>query len=96
MGLGVLMEKNSWKDYIVTFKHWSHSFLMAFIHAPHFLKAAFLAKPVPLEVALHRLAICYECEKLDLITNQCKECWCFIHLKVRWLDESCPLNRWLE
>ncbi len=41
----------------------------------------------------HRLDICNNCERLSFI-NSCKECGCFVKLKVKYYNSSCPLNKW--
>ena len=73
---------------------WLRGLAMAVVHASGFLKALLNAKPSPLETALHRLETCYGCDRLELTTRQCMQCWCFVSLKVRWLDESCPEGKW--
>ena len=41
-----------------------------------------------------RYAICEACPSLLRATNQCKECGCFMKLKVKLKDASCPLGKW--
>lgn len=88
------MVRSFLSGYIKTFNHWAYGLWMAFSNIPSFLKAMYLSKPASFEISSDRLTTCYGCDRLDLITNQCKECWCFIRLKVQWLDESCPLGKW--
>jgi len=73
---------------------WLITVAKALIKSPVFVWAWIRSKPVSFEVASARLAICNNCDELDLITRQCKKCWCFVGLKVRWQYEKCPLNRW--
>ena len=70
------------------------SYIKALLHSYSFLKAWWRSKPVTLKEAQARLTICYECEHLDMMTGQCQKCWCFVHLKVKWADEKCPLRKW--
>jgi hypothetical protein len=76
--------------------HWIINLSKAFIRLPIFIWAWLKAEPVTIDVALHRIALCHDCEKLDLITRQCTKCWCFVSRKVRWKDEKCPLGKWKE
>jgi hypothetical protein len=46
------------------------------------------------EQAKLRFKVCLECPKLIKATKQCKECGCFMHLKVKLKEASCPLNFW--
>ena len=41
-----------------------------------------------------RLNICLSCDRLMRVTNQCKECGCFMNLKVKLKDATCPLGKW--
>lgn len=51
---------------------------------------------VPQEVAATRQDICNKCpERIDL-TNQCKNCGCFLAAKTKIKQEKCPLDKWLE
>lgn len=44
--------------------------------------------------ANNRYSICLECDKLLSATKQCKECGCFMVLKVKLKDAVCPLAKW--
>jgi hypothetical protein len=68
--------------------------LRAFVRLPFFLYALARARPVSFETASARLALCSECEELDLLTRQCKKCWCFVRYKVQWEKEKCPEGKW--
>lgn len=41
-----------------------------------------------------RYAICRQCDRLRRGIKQCKECGCFVLLKVRVPSQSCPLGKW--
>lgn len=43
--------------------------------------------------ANERMSICENCPELS-ITNQCKQCGCFMHLKTKLAHATCPLNKW--
>ena len=43
-----------------------------------------------------RLNICKACEKYDSLFGRCKECGCFMILKVKFSKTKCPLNKWDE
>jgi hypothetical protein len=45
------------------------------------------------ELENSRMDICNECDRL-LITKQCKECGCFMPLKVKLFHATCPLQKW--
>ena len=46
------------------------------------------------DVANIRLGICEECPSLLKVTHQCKECGCFMKLKVKLEAATCPLGKW--
>jgi hypothetical protein len=41
-----------------------------------------------------RYLICRECEHFYAPTRQCKECGCFLALKVKSKSQSCPIGKW--
>ena len=41
-----------------------------------------------------RYSICERCERLFAATKTCKECGCFMWLKVRFEESTCPLDKW--
>jgi hypothetical protein len=45
-------------------------------------------------VAENRMNICNECPELIKSTKQCKQCGCFMSMKVRLEAAKCPLGRW--
>ena len=46
------------------------------------------------ELANKRLDICLGCDRLIKATKQCKECGCFMALKVKLQGAVCPLGKW--
>ncbi len=41
-----------------------------------------------------RYSICENCDRLTNITKQCRECGCFMKLKVKLAEAVCPLGKW--
>jgi hypothetical protein len=41
-----------------------------------------------------RYSICESCPSLLKLTHQCKECGCFMKLKVKLAEATCPLGKW--
>ena len=75
---------------------WLITIAKVLIKSPIFIWAWIRSKPVSFEVASARLKVCGECDELDLLTRQCRKCWCFVRLKVRWEKEKCPLDKWIQ
>ena len=46
------------------------------------------------EEAERRYSICLGCPELLKVTKQCKQCGCFMKLKVKIEGSSCPLEKW--
>lgn len=46
------------------------------------------------EVETNRYSTCEQCPSLLKITKQCKECGCFMKLKVKLQEAVCPLGKW--
>ena len=46
------------------------------------------------EVAQARYDVCKQCDRFIPITAQCKECGCFMKIKVKFEVPQCPLNKW--
>lgn len=46
------------------------------------------------DIAIKRINICEECPSLLKLTHQCKECGCFMKLKVKLEAATCPLDKW--
>jgi len=44
--------------------------------------------------AAARLDICKSCPELFTLTNSCKQCGCFMNIKVRIYSAECPLGKW--
>ena len=45
-------------------------------------------------VAEERYSICLGCPELLKLTKQCKKCGCFMSLKTRLKNASCPIGKW--
>jgi hypothetical protein len=41
-----------------------------------------------------RMSICNSCPSLLSVTKQCKECGCFMKIKVKLEQAVCPLGKW--
>jgi hypothetical protein len=41
-----------------------------------------------------RMNICLGCEHLIKLTHQCRRCTCFMDLKTRLKDATCPIEKW--
>ena len=41
-----------------------------------------------------RMSICEECPELIELTKQCKKCGCFMIMKTKLENATCPLNKW--
>lgn len=41
-----------------------------------------------------RLDLCRSCDKYIKLTHQCKMCGCFMNLKAKLKNASCPLGKW--
>jgi len=48
----------------------------------------------PVEIQESRYSICTSCDRLTSKTKQCRECGCFMKLKVKLAEAVCPLNKW--
>lgn len=46
------------------------------------------------EVAHARYNICDWCPEFISLTKQCKKCGCFMNLKVKLNEATCPLGKW--
>lgn len=42
----------------------------------------------------HRFEICKTCEHFIKLSNQCKKCGCFMNLKTKLKDATCPIQKW--
>ena len=41
-----------------------------------------------------RLAICRECEFFNALTVGCKKCGCFMRMKTKLHNATCPVGKW--
>ena len=41
-----------------------------------------------------RLKICRDCENFIKVTSTCKLCGCFMLLKTKFPNSTCPINKW--
>ena len=46
------------------------------------------------ELIKYRLEICNGCEFLIKPINQCFRCGCFMNIKVKLEDATCPIGKW--
>jgi hypothetical protein len=46
------------------------------------------------KLAKDRMSICMTCPQLIKATKQCKKCGCFMHLKTKLAEATCPLGKW--
>jgi hypothetical protein len=46
------------------------------------------------ETAEQRYDICKSCPELFDLTKQCKKCGCFMALKTKLKEASCPIGKW--
>ena len=48
------------------------------------------------DVFAERMSTCSGCPQFIKMTKQCKKCGCFMNLKAKLENASCPLNKWPE
>ena len=41
-----------------------------------------------------RMRVCNLCPNRDTVLNKCKICTCFLGLKTRSMESSCPIGNW--
>ena len=41
-----------------------------------------------------RIAMCEACEKFFWPTRQCKICFCFMDIKTKMKNKTCPAGKW--
>ena len=46
------------------------------------------------DVAQERFEICNDCDMFDKKTTRCKECGCFMKIKINLADVKCPIDKW--
>lgn len=51
-------------------------------------------KRSPESLANERFEICKSCPNLIKLSNQCKKCGCFMQLKTKLEDATCPEGKW--
>jgi hypothetical protein len=44
--------------------------------------------------AKKRFDICLSCDRLIQMTKQCRECGCFMNMKAKLKEASCPIGKW--
>ena len=44
--------------------------------------------------AVDRMKICLQCEHFLKLTKQCKKCGCFMIIKTRLPNATCPIGKW--
>lgn len=44
--------------------------------------------------AVDRIKICLQCEHFLKLTKQCKKCGCFMIIKTRLPNATCPIGKW--
>jgi hypothetical protein len=49
---------------------------------------------VDTELSLKRYSVCEGCPSLIKVTKQCKECGCFMKIKTKIDNATCPLGKW--
>ena len=42
----------------------------------------------------NRLRICEQCDFYIKLTQQCKKCGCFMKIKTKLKNATCPLQKW--
>jgi hypothetical protein len=46
------------------------------------------------EIANTRYDLCLKCPELISLTKQCKQCGCFMAMKTKLENATCPLGKW--
>lgn len=41
-----------------------------------------------------RMSLCMDCPELIKSTKQCKQCGCFMNMKVKLENAKCPVGKW--
>jgi hypothetical protein len=49
---------------------------------------------VPEKIQNFRYKICTSCELFNTAIKTCRACGCFMHLKTKLANASCPINKW--
>jgi len=45
-------------------------------------------------VVNQRFETCLKCDRFNHETQRCNECGCFMKIKTKFTQASCPLNKW--
>lgn len=45
-------------------------------------------------ISQERMKICNDCDYLIKVTNQCRQCGCFMNLKTKLVNSKCPVGKW--
>lgn len=51
-------------------------------------------RAVPESTFEERMDICRSCEHFIKLTSQCKRCGCFMNVKTKLTNASCPEGKW--
>jgi hypothetical protein len=46
------------------------------------------------EIAVERMKVCNDCSYKTKLSNQCSLCHCFLDLKTKLVQSSCPIDKW--
>ena len=46
------------------------------------------------KISEERLTHCRSCEEFETLTSRCKQCGCFMPIKVKIPGQECPLKKW--
>ena len=46
------------------------------------------------EIAEERFSMCKGCEHFIKLSKQCKKCGCFMNLKTKLEEATCPIGKW--
>ncbi len=46
------------------------------------------------ELSKLRMSVCETCPEFARIARQCKQCGCFLDLKTKLLEATCPIGKW--
>jgi uncharacterized paraquat-inducible protein A len=46
------------------------------------------------QLAGERMKVCQECPQFQRLANQCRRCGCFLDLKTKLLEATCPDGKW--
>lgn len=46
------------------------------------------------QIAQYRYDICKSCDQFNVTLYTCKQCGCFMKVKVKFKNSACPLAKW--